>query len=500
MLLTVVPLRARQTPPPVSGITPPATIRGPKGFDKKLYTATYALYATGANTGVTTPRFLCTVTAIQKYKAGYIFLGAGHCTQANPELQADLVFTIETDLHTAPQSVELIKAVLQDENFSANQVAIQPVDYALFYLKTAAKIPTITLGDESSLRIGSKTTNVNFSLALAKYVAPGIVSSLVARYGEASGFFGDQMFMSHGASGSAVVDTKTHQIVGIVIAGEDEHTVPAWIEPVSVINAQLYFLNFDQLIAHPDIPVVERMVTDDYDMVQLLPATPNRLGASPDGSPTDSSTAIPAGIFAARFGPAHPFTLIVKGPDPTFTRAGYTFHVDIFGYKLSDDYYYNVPVFIGQDSGGYRLVSTKDNKGYSVRITLVGKTLSLLNAGYGGHGSSRGDGGRATPPAGHNERPHEGGHPGARGSRHEGGRTIDRDTREHYFGQSHLFRPEIRYNSGFYSFYYAGLWFDFVDEYPFGLDEDVFVDIGPDGAYYMTSLARPLVRIVIWVP
>lgn len=362
------------------------SIKPPKGFDKKLYDATYALYATSAAGGVTVPRFLCTVTAYQHLKGGYLFIGAGHCTPANPDLQADMTFFIEHGIDTPPQPVELIKAVLQNETFDSMPVA-QPIDYALFYLPTQAQWGTIDLGDESSLRIGSKTINVNFSLGLAKYLAPGIVSSYTARSGESLGFFGVQMFMTHGASGSSVVDVKTKKIVGLVIAGVEDATVPAWVEPISVITTQLKTLNIDWLIAHPDIPMVDRTASEPNDMVSLLADHTGR----------------------------------------------------------------------GNSHGGNR-------------------------------------GGRVTPPANHDGRPGAGSAP-----RHEGGRPIDRDTQRRYFGREHCFRPEFYYTGGFYSFVYAGIWFDFEDQWPFPVD-DVFIDVGPDGYYYLFSPAHPGVTVQVWIP
>jgi Trypsin-like peptidase domain len=459
------------------------SIKPPKGFNKKLYDASYALYATSVARGFTEPKFSCTVTAYQHFQDGYLLIGAGHCTTANPDLPADMKFFVEPDISRPPIPVTLLKAVLLHEDFAPSQVDVQPIDYAIYYLKTTAKLPTVDLGDESSLRVGSKTTNVNFSLGLAKYMAPGFVSSTLARHGESSGFFGVQMFMSHGASGSSVVDVKTRKIVGLVIAGEDGATLPAWIEPISVIEAQLKTLNIPDLIAHPVLSSPVVVIT-----------------------PED---------FAASFGPTHPFMLTVHGPNPVFTQAEYSFRVETDGFELSDEYYYDIPVFIDKGAEGYRLVSTKD--GLSVTVTplrhdvpSVDDMVSLLAARHSGNGSSRNIGNRVTPPANHNDRPDHS-HEGSRGEgrdhdrgrhsddRRPRGRDIDRDTREHYFGREHCFRPEFYYSGGYYSFVYAGIWFDFENAWPYPVD-DVFIDVGPDGLYYMSSPAHPGFVVQVWIP
>ncbi len=394
------------------------TISEPKGFTKKLYDASYALYATSADRGFTTPRFICTVTNIEKFQEGYLFLGAGHCTSVNPELSDDMQFFVATDLDHIPQPVELLTARMK-ENFKPTEVAGNQLDYALFYLKTKAKLPTIDLGDEGSLRIGDKTINVNYSLGLTKYVAPGIVSSKVALKGESAGFFGVQMFMSHGASGSSVVDVKTHKIVGLVIAGEDGATVPAWIEPISTIRAALATTDLAYLIAHPDVPKVDHSIIIEYndDMVSLL-----------------------------SFGGSHSN----HGNSGTGSRGG------------------NAPN----------------------RVTPPPSRIAPPPN-------------RIEPPANRgreHDREHDRDRDRDHADRHPRGRDIDRDTREHYFGRSHCFKPEVYYNGGFYSFTYAGIWFEYENQWPYPYD-DVFIDIDPvTGVYFMSSPAHPGIFVEVWIP
>ncbi len=81
---------------------------------------------------------------------------------------------------------------------------------------------------------------------------------------------------------------------------------------------------------------------------------------------------IPDAVMKAKFGRAHSFSLKVRGPDPVFTQGGYTFQVVALGYELSDEYYYDVPVYIiyRDDIHEYRIVSTK-GEGYSVGLTIV---------------------------------------------------------------------------------------------------------------------------------
>ncbi len=80
---------------------------------------------------------------------------------------------------------------------------------------------------------------------------------------------------------------------------------------------------------------------------------------------------IPASVLASRFGAGHTFKLLSGGPNPIFTRAGYTFRVESFGYILSDEYYYKVPVYVDfdKDNNMYRIYSTKE--GMSIGLTIL---------------------------------------------------------------------------------------------------------------------------------
>ena len=214
--------------PPTSKSVQPA-----KGFHGKLYNSVFALYGSSDASGIYN-RFVCTVTAYQKVKGGYLLIGAGHCTSANvDELPSDMTYSVSTDLGTTLIPVVLLKSVMDE-----------PLDYAVYFLPTKDKYPVIPLGDESKDRIGDKTIDVNFSLGAAKMFSPGvIVSSTVKADTEAKGFFLIDEFDSHGASGSAIVSEKTHKIIGLVIAGWDGETMPSVVEPISSIEAKLSDVN-----------------------------------------------------------------------------------------------------------------------------------------------------------------------------------------------------------------------------------------------------------------
>ena len=202
-----------------------ANVKEPKGFDKKVYDSSFALYGSSAMARVQ-DRFICTVTAYQKVQGGYLLIGAGHCTGANPELPPDLTFTVRADLGKTAYPVALLKSVMDE-----------PLDYAIYFLPTTVKYHTVALGDEGKDRVGDRTVNVNFSLGVAKFVSPGVIVS--PDNGTLHGFFFIDEFATHGASGSSVVSEKTHKIIGLVIAGWDGATMPMAIEPLTSVEKQL---------------------------------------------------------------------------------------------------------------------------------------------------------------------------------------------------------------------------------------------------------------------
>lgn len=210
-------------------------VKPPKGFDKKVFDASLALLATSESAGVNTPKFICTVTAYQKVDGGYLLIGAGHCTPLNSELPEDMKFYVSRDLDSAPIPVQQVVGELADD---------ESVDFFVFYLPTKEKYQTISLGDDSDLRVGDKTVDVNYSLGAEKITSPGVIVSqedLGKRLPK--GYFLVQQFDSHGASGSAVVSEKSHKIVGLVIAGWDGATMPSIVESIDQIKMELQKYN-----------------------------------------------------------------------------------------------------------------------------------------------------------------------------------------------------------------------------------------------------------------
>jgi hypothetical protein len=201
-----------------------ATVRGPKGFEGKMWNSTLALYGT---MGATT-HFLCTTEVIGKIPGGYRLLSAGHCVQLPP---AGLKFSVAEDAAGPRTDVIMVKAYMHAD-----------LDMAIFDLKTTKKYDIMELGNDEDLQIGDEVIDVNFAAGLGKQLSHGIISSGILPLSDncdedcATDFL-IQAFGSGGASGSAVISVKTHKIIGIAIWQAQGSNIGIGIEPISKFAA-----------------------------------------------------------------------------------------------------------------------------------------------------------------------------------------------------------------------------------------------------------------------
>ncbi len=163
-------------------------------------------------------RFTCTATVVDKDDSGgFIGLTAGHCFDYEL-LDKGVKYYVSDSLNDKPvlNEIHLVKFV-NDERY----------DYALFEFHSIRDYPAIPVlrDGEEVPAIGTLVQNANFSLGVVKQVAEGKVVSKQFENGggRACGHqCGARYFVNigvgPGASGSAVVDTKTHKIIGLVEA------------------------------------------------------------------------------------------------------------------------------------------------------------------------------------------------------------------------------------------------------------------------------------------
>ena len=203
--------------------------RAPRGFAGKLYASTLALY--GTKSGVT--KFLCTAEPFERISGGYHLMSAGHCVQMVP---ADVQFSVADNIGGKRTPVTVLKAYMGEG-----------IDFSEFELKTKEQYSIFVLGNEHASHVGDQTINVNFSVGIAKQISYGHIASASIPASDActggtidcTGDFMVQEFDAGGASGSAVVSEKTHQVIGLVTWGVSGETVGAGVEPISAFAAFL---------------------------------------------------------------------------------------------------------------------------------------------------------------------------------------------------------------------------------------------------------------------
>jgi hypothetical protein len=223
-------------------------------------------------------------------------------------------------------------------------------DVAILRLVNGVGLPTVRFGDEGRLQPGDTLCNYTYALDFGKMpvelkaVSPvfnHFPASLLTNYPVWSHAMPVNGLAAPGSSGSGLFDPKQRSLVGIVVGGGP---------------------SLGSLVIAIPISRAWRLLSDPAQDFSIKPA-PESLRIADD-------------VFKAQFGKEHPFKLSVHGSNPQFTQNGYTFRVNTFGYDLSSEFYYDVPVFIDVTSAGnYRLTSTNgpDGSGPSVGATVIAK-------------------------------------------------------------------------------------------------------------------------------
>lgn len=195
-------------------------------FHDLVSNATFALYGIKGNVR----HFLCTATAIERTADGYNLLTAGHCVLP-PDIPEGVKFYVAESIEASPvlQTVTVEKAALTDK-----------YDFAFLHLKTTRVYPAISVSHYPLPSLETLVVAVNFSEGLIKQVSRGVVSSGLMNPGAAdgkcnicTGRFMVQISAGPGASGSAVIDEGTHEIVGLIEGGIPRSNVGAICIPVS---------------------------------------------------------------------------------------------------------------------------------------------------------------------------------------------------------------------------------------------------------------------------
>jgi Trypsin-like peptidase domain len=154
-------------------------------------------------------RFTCTATVIDSDGRGnYVGLTAGHCFEWEHEKE----YYVSEAIADKPVVHHItLKKFENDDRY----------DFAVFTFSSLNQYPVIEVDFENPTpKVGTKVSNVNFSLGLVKQTISGevvsdIINQPIPRMKELKGRFLVSLGLGPGASGSAIVD-ESGKIIGLV--------------------------------------------------------------------------------------------------------------------------------------------------------------------------------------------------------------------------------------------------------------------------------------------
>ena len=240
----------------------------PENFNETLSKATVAVYAGKDMCGyktVDTPfgtldvwscefktQFVCTGTVIRADERGtYAGLTAGHCFDYDI-MDKGVKYYVAEGLSKEPvlNEIHLIKFEADDR-----------YDYAVFQFHSLHQYPVIDFQKSGGTpALGTEILNANYSLGVTKQVLEGkVVSAQIGadeggrHCSDCAGRYFVGIGVGPGASGSAVVDAKTHQIVGLVEAVFPETQMATIVMPMG--DTFIHFMDDDSAgIRHKSAP------------------------------------------------------------------------------------------------------------------------------------------------------------------------------------------------------------------------------------------------------
>lgn len=186
----------------------------PEDWHQDLRKATFALYERHWDkvSKEFVSRFQCSAIAVKRTQdGGYFLLTAGHCFPDKED--SDSKYYVSEDSAEDPtlQSVEIKK-----------RAHTKKFDYTILYLESGRDYPTFSVDYGDLPPADTPVVNVNFSFGLTKQTATGFVASGILKSDEGNrctecrGRFVASLGIGPGASGSAIVDEKTHKVIGLV--------------------------------------------------------------------------------------------------------------------------------------------------------------------------------------------------------------------------------------------------------------------------------------------
>ncbi len=264
-LLLFVPALKAQEPaaPPFSETLAKATLAVYQGRQVCKWVPEESIFGTDYSWGCKfETKFTCSATVIDQVdEHEYVGLTAGHCFVNDRDNYVADEISDKPIVH----KITLVKFE-NDERY----------DYAIFTFHSLTEYPIIKLNDKNSETppIGTPVININFSLGFGKIFLEGKVVSLALDIEELKGRYLATVGLAPGASGSAIVDANTHEIIGIVEAVFPKTQMPTVVIPTG--KKLLNFMDDDSAglpmqpaAGEPPIPPAPRVPTF-WDIINML--------------------------------------------------------------------------------------------------------------------------------------------------------------------------------------------------------------------------------------
>jgi hypothetical protein len=155
--------------------------------------------------------FTCTATVVGESGHEYIGLTAGHCFDWNAVDKNEYYVADKLDEKPVLHKIKIVKFE-NDERY----------DYGVFTFESLERYDVMPIADNVDPKVGDEVLNINYSLGLTQQVTVGkiesgiIESPAMEQLKDTKGRFLASINGGPGASGSAVVDKKSGQIIGLL--------------------------------------------------------------------------------------------------------------------------------------------------------------------------------------------------------------------------------------------------------------------------------------------
>jgi len=218
-------------------VAAPMSFAGHEELFAKAHEASWAIYVRGAG-GMSAS---CSSSAIKSDADKTYLISAGHCFVGQDLSKTDFLVTRDhRTFYKAKVKQSGLKLKMGMKTTSSDLGDYDGDDWALVEA-SVGNMPIVPLGDSQILRIGEDLIIVGLPFGLDFLAVQGIVGSLDISISATvwNHYYGGNIYIAGGNSGSGIISVKQEAIIGIVCAGPGQQTSMLIFMPVSLLPADL---------------------------------------------------------------------------------------------------------------------------------------------------------------------------------------------------------------------------------------------------------------------